>query len=187
LFTLTIILLADAFGQSPRFFKHKIGFSYSSGNQSFLEVDYRYKVNVFNVHYCRKIVAKSTWGLDLMLNPQFAESQYLDNSDAKLIQVGQEFGLNAGALCHKSIIRDRIHLYCMLSAGPHYVSGTPSRQKQGFIFSEAAIVGLMCKLDTYCYLIIGGGLRHMSNARLKTPNGGINNTLFQLGLIMNID
>ena len=167
--------------------KHKYGFSYTNGSQLFLSADYDYKVNLFHIHYYRKLVAKKFWGLDLMLNPQFGVTEFKENPNSQLIERGQELGLNGGVLIHKNLIKDHLNLYCMLSAGPHYISGAPERQAGGFIFADNATVGCMVKIDPYCYLFLGGGIRHISNAKLKYPNGGINTTTIQAGLVLMVD
>ena len=167
--------------------KHKYGFSYTNGSQLLLSVDYDYKVNLFHIHYYRKIVAKKSWGLDLMLNPQFGVTEFKENPNSQLIERGQELGLNGGVLIHKNLIKDHLNLYCMLSACPHYISGAPERQAGGFIFADNATVGCMVKIDPYCHLLLGGGIRHISNAKLKSPNGGINTTTIQAGLVLMVD
>lgn len=122
-----------------------------------------------------------------MVNPQFGFTEFLDNPESKLIQTGQEIGLNGGVLIHKNLIKDKLNLYSMLSVGPHFVSGAPVRQTGGFIFSDNATIGLMFKIDPYSHLFLGGGIRHISNAKLKHPNGGINTTTIQAGLVMMVD
>lgn len=164
--------------------KFKFGFSLDHGSQFLLDVDYDYKVDVFNVYLYKKIIAKKSWGLDLFLNPQFGVNSYREEYQSKLWTVGQEVGLNGGLLLTKSIIKNKLSIYCMLSAGPRFISGAPSRQIGGFIFSDNATSGLIFHLDTECSVFLGGGIRHLSNANLKKPNGGINTSTIQLGLML---
>lgn len=184
---IALFFFQSVFSQEGWQSKHKFGFSYAHGSQLFLSLDYKYTVNLFQCHYYRKLISKKSWGIDLMLNPQLGISEFLINSETRLIETGQELGINGGVLVHKNLIKDRVNLYCMLSAGPHFISGAPERQVGGFIFSDNASAGLMLKIDPYSHLFLGGGIRHISNAKLKHPNGGINNTMIQAGLLLMVN
>lgn len=184
---LFFIFSQSSFAQNGWSSKHKFGFSYSNGSQLFLSLDYYYKVHSFHIHYYRKLITKKSWGIDIMLNPQFGTIEFLNNPESKLLETGQELGINGGVLIHKNLFKDKVNLFCMLSAGPHFISGAPERQAGGFIFSDNATAGLMFKIDPYSHLFIGGGIRHISNAKLKHPNGGINTTKIQVGLVLMVD
>lgn len=184
---LLLVSLSSLRSQSGQGSKNKLSFSYNYGSQSLLSVDYEYRVHLFNIHYYRKFFAKKSWGIDGMLNPQFGEILYKSEPDATIAEVGQEIGLNGGVLLYKNIFKDRLSLYVMLSAGPHFVSGAPSRQSGGFIFADNALAGFLLNVDSHCFLMLGGGIRHISNAKLKYPNGGINTTMVQVGVYVEIE
>jgi len=68
----------------------------------------------------------------------------------------------------------------LAGAGPHYISVETERQAKGFIFSDNFLLAFRRKLllnrDPY-ELSVYGGFRHISNASLKQPNGGIDNII----------
>ena len=167
--------------------KHKIGFSYNYGSQALLSLDYHYQAHLIYIEYYRKLVAKKGWGIDLMLQPQFGTSEFFTMADSVNSVMGQEIGINGGILIHKNIINDVLYLYCKLGAGPHFVSGVPDRQRDGFIFADNAIAGLMVRYKKEGYAYFGIGIRHISNAKLTSPNGGINTTMFQAGWIFMVE
>jgi hypothetical protein len=47
---------------------------------------------------------------------------------------GYEFEVNAGVLIRRILFEEALYLYVLISSGPRYVSGTPQRQADGFIF-----------------------------------------------------
>lgn len=84
-----------------------------------------------------------------------------------------EFGTNLGLRNYIRINRNLL-LYQMLGSGPHYISAEVSRQANGFIFSDNLAVGSFIRLnDKDLFLNLQFRIRHMSNAGLQDPNGGI--------------
>ena len=123
----------------------------------------------------------------MLAQPQFNLTTYrpmdmLDNESK-----GYEWGLNAGVLVRKILFKDRISLYLLLSAGPHYISGAPERQSSGFIFSDNLFIGMTVKINENTHIDLRPGFRHLSNAGLTDRNGGINNVVFSGGIIFNLD
>lgn len=151
-----------------------------------LNVEYDYEVQFFQLQYYWAFLRKKTWGLDLLIQPQYNKTTYrhIDNISDKTN--GYEFGVNVGVLIRKNIFKDFLSLYAVLSTGPHYVSGTPQRQSSGFIFSDNLFVGLNVKLLKNIYLDIRPGFRHISNASLKHPNGGVNDFVISGGFLFNL-
>lgn len=185
-FIFSFIFFQSAITQNGLSSKHKLGFSFTHGSQLALGVSYDYKVNIAHIYYFRKLISKKNWGIDALVNPQFGVSQFLSNPADNIIITGQEIGLNVGVMIRKNIIKDNLHLYLTVSAGPHYISEAFPRQAPGFIFSEYVVLGFLVKCDSNQSLFLGTGIRHLSNAQLKSPNRGINNSIFQLGLLINL-
>jgi hypothetical protein len=85
-----------------------------------------------------------------------------------------EFGANLGI---RNYIKanDGLYFYQMLGSGPHYISAEVKRQANGFIFSDNLAVGAFTRLNNKgLFLNLQFRIRHLSNAELKQPNGGIN-------------
>jgi hypothetical protein len=68
---------------------------------------------------------------------------------------------------------DRLSIYIMGSVGPHYISIVTKDQANGFIFSDVIGTGLYYYLSKDSAINVGYRVRHLSNAGLAEPNGGI--------------
>lgn len=93
-----------------------------------------------------------------------------------------EFGLNTGLMYSRKISR-ALFMYVMLGSGPHYINAQTQRQAKGFIFSDNIAAGIKLPMPSLLAgeLNVQTRLRHISNAGLKSPNGGINNLFLVVG------
>jgi len=91
-----------------------------------------------------------------------------------------EFGVGIG-LKYMYPLTDKISPYIMGSVGPHYISVQTDKQASGFIFADTIGAGLYYFLDKKSALNIGYRFRHVSNADLKSPNGGIDTQIGTIG------
>lgn len=92
-----------------------------------------------------------------------------------------EFGLGMG-FQYTYPLTESISPYFLLLTGPHYISVNTTTQANGFNFSTAAGAGFYLLLTRNIALNCGYRYRHMSNADLKLPNGGINSHIGLLGV-----
>lgn len=107
----------------------------------------------------------------------FAKSDY-----TKKGRLDYEFGLNLGIRNYVKI-NDGFYFYQMLGSGPHYVSAEIGRQANGFIFSDNLAIGTFLRLDKKNHFLnLQYVQRHISNAGLKDPNGGVNSYNFTIGI-----
>ncbi|QKX06975.1 hypothetical protein HN014_19315 [Aquimarina sp. TRL1] len=148
-----------------------------------LDVTYSYEVTYFQAQYYYSLLRKSSWGIDLLSQPQYNLTKYKHLDKAVATIDGYEVGLNVGILIRKNFINDLLSFYALISSGPHYVKGTPARQSDGFIFSDNFVAGLTIKILKDAYIDIRPGFRHISNAGLKYPNGGVNDFFISGGLM----
>ncbi|MEM9722350.1 MAG: acyloxyacyl hydrolase, partial [Bacteroidota bacterium] len=160
---------------------HGIGFMMGYGSQNGLNTRYRYQVRFFQFQYYYRLLQKESWQLELLAQPQYNVTHvrpidYMPNEVS-----GFEYGINIGLLIRKPLFNEFLSVYAALSLGPHYVSETPRRQTNGFIFSDNLFLGVNIKLTNRLFLDLRPGFRHLSNAGLKRPNFGINNLVFSSG------
>ena len=93
-----------------------------------------------------------------------------------------EFGANLGIRNYVKV-NEGLYLYQMLGSGPHYISAQVQRQATGFIFSDNLAIGAYTRLNKKSlFLNLQFRIRHISNAGLKEPNGGVNSVNFLIGL-----
>lgn len=92
-----------------------------------------------------------------------------------------ETGIASG-LRYNIPLSPQLYWYHLLGTGPHYFSARTNRQVKGFVFSSSFATGFFSRIQKQKHLFIDIRLqfRHMSNAGIKHPNGGINtfNLLF---------
>ena len=84
-----------------------------------------------------------------------------------------EFGTNLGIRNYVRI-NENFLLYQMIGSGPHFITAEVSRQANGFIFSDNLAVGSFIRLNKRdLFMNLQFRIRHISNAGLQSPNGGI--------------
>jgi hypothetical protein len=111
--------------------------------------------------------------------PQF---NFVKGDSTKKASLDYEFGLNLGIRNYVKI-NDGFYFYQMLGSGPHYISAKVGRQASGFIFSDNLALGTLLRLNEKgLFLNFQYVQRHISNAGLKDPNGGVNSYNFVIGL-----
>ncbi len=92
-----------------------------------------------------------------------------------------EFGTHPG-IGYKYSITDQSALKLDIIIGPHYISADAQRQNSGFIFSDNFSLGWEHLIDDHTHIEFIYRWRHISNAGLQEPNGGINNNLLMISL-----
>jgi hypothetical protein len=141
-----------------------------------------YQVYYFMFDYSRSFkIPKKKDFFAWYAEPQFnlVTDSYTPKSE---INRDYEFGLNLG-LRNYVKINDGFYFYQMLGSGPHYISAKVGRQASGFIFSDNLAVGTLFRLAQQHILVnVQYVQRHISNANLKSPNGGVNSYNFMVGL-----
>lgn len=141
-----------------------------------------YQTYFFMVDYSRsfKVPKKkdfAAWYAEPQFN--FVRDSYTPESE---INHDYEFGLNLGIRNYVKI-NDGFYFYQMLGSGPHFISAKVKRQASGFIFSDNLAIGTLLRLTKQnLFLNIQYVQRHISNANLKAPNGGVNSYNFTIGL-----
>jgi len=91
-----------------------------------------------------------------------------------------EAGLGVG-LQYSYPVYEPLSLYILGSTGPHYISVVTSKQANGFLFANTIGAGMYYHLSKDSALHVGYRYRHMSNADLAEPNGGIDTHMGVVG------
>lgn len=167
-----------------------VGFQYigqltgGNGHSIALNTTYYYQVTFYQFQYYRALSREKTFGIDLLFQPQYNTVKYKQFDTVTNYLRGHEAGLNVGLLFRKNTVSDRWSYYLCLSSGPHYASGTPHRQAKGFLFSNNLFGGVNLKLYKNLYVDVRTGIRHISNARFRIPNAGINDLTISEGFLL---
>ncbi len=105
----------------------------------------------------------------------YAESQLTQAYSAINLRTDYEFGINMG-ISYFFIQTQKLSLNAALGSGPHYITVDTGRQSSGFIFSDNFELGAAYDLKSVnTSILLKFRYRHISNAGLKEPNGGIDN------------
>lgn len=189
-FSITILFFSFCLSK-PAFSQHSIGLIIGSGSEKLgtivdLGFDYKYRVKFHKLQYNYTFWERRTWSLDAVGILQLNTSKYLNTASESNYTQGYELGFNVGVALRKRLYKDYLSCYALLSTGPHYISGAPTRQIDGFIFSDNLFIGFDIKLVDNIYLNIRPGFRHISNAETRHPNLGINSFALTGGIIINL-
>ncbi|MBW2600011.1 MAG: acyloxyacyl hydrolase, partial [Deltaproteobacteria bacterium] len=91
-----------------------------------------------------------------------------------------EFGVGVG-LKYMHPVTEKISAYIFGSTGPHYITVKTREQTDGFIFSDTIGAGIAFFLTEKSSLNLEYRFRHISNASLVRPNGGIDTHFGMIG------
>ena len=106
--------------------------------------------------------------IEPQFNPSFRPDRYF------------ELGIVVG-IQYRYPVTERWSLYLQGSVGPHYISLQTENQANGFIFSDTAGGGFYYFLSENAAVNFSYRFRHLSNAGLAKPNGGINSQFVTVG------
>lgn len=176
---------------------HSFGFLSGYASQKFFSVDlnrspllYYYSVYFFDLQYQKALFVKKdferkkSWHWNLLIQPQISASMYQYSLTDTSQKKGFEMGLNAGVIVRRFVVSDKLGFFIGGTTGPFYVSGLPIREHPGFIFCDTGFIGLIIKLAKSTFLDTRLGFRHLSNAGLEWPNGGVNDLVSGGGILI---
>jgi len=158
----------------------------SIGSQQLLNLNYQYQSRLLQLQLNGPLRSRASrnekaFRLQWLLQLQTGYSLYRYDEQSP-IERGIEAGINGGFTLSWQDRHRRLIPYMAVHAGPHYISGRIKRQKAGFIFSDNFALGLLLRMKKDIYLDIRPAFRHLSNAGLGLPNGGINSLQWGLGI-----
>ena len=174
--------------------KNKIGFSIGYGDQEIkilglgvdLKVDYSYEIFFAQFHYVHSILNNYPWEIALVLQTEYGITYYKPNKNFQVNLRSQEIGMGAGVIFSYNLVDDLLNTYFLVSTGPHYSQKSPDRQVSGFMFNSNLDIGVIIYMQNNLSFDLRTGFRHLSNANLKIPNGGINNWIISFGILYNL-
>ena len=168
--------------------KHRFGFQSGFGGQKelLLPIDYSYTLWFFQMQYYYALHSRKHWGIELLTQPQYNITNFKILENTGDYTKGYEYGINIGILLRFNFFNDFMSIYGFASTGPHYIPKTPIRQAEGFIFSDNFFGGFHIRLVKNMFFDIRAGFRHVSNAGIEKPNGGINTHVISGGFMVNL-
>ena len=167
--------------------KHRVAILTGYGDQTSLDVTYNYQIIFLQFEYIKTISQKNGWSFELISQPQINFTSFDRFEEDAENEHSIEVGTNTGLAVRKSTNSNKMQVYFIISSGPLYVPDTPARQSSGLNFSSSLNLGINIELSKHLYLDIRPGVRHLSNARLRIPNRGLNNVTAITGLSFYLD
>lgn len=111
----------------------------------------------------------------------YAETQLTTAADPVDGEQEYEGGLNFGVRYSQPLVKD-LFVTGAIGAGPHFISVETDLQANGFIFSDNFEMGLAYNVPSIMTQFqLRARWRHISNAGLEEPNGGIDNGFLIFG------
>lgn len=144
---------------------------------------YQYDVLMLHLSYSYTVKHWNNALMDVLGELQAGRVRFGEPSGPPWKMAG-EFGAAIGLRQLFYFRNESLGSYLMLLSGPFHISDSPQRQVAGFLFDNHAYCGLIIKLDDRLLLDMRLGWRHLSNAGIKEPNGGINTIVLQLGCLL---
>ena len=112
----------------------------------------------------------------------YGESQLVQAINSFNFSTEYEFGGNLGLLFIQPLSRN-VNFTAAIGSGPHYVTIDTRRQADGFIFSDNVEMGFTFFIPSANTTVnVRSRFRHISNAGLQEPNGGIDNLFLVVGI-----
>jgi len=166
--------------------RNRFGIQYGHGAKQMpwthLDITYDYEVNLLQLQYFYALKTGRSFAFDVLVAPQYNTTTYRKVDEIGDLYNGYEVGLTAGISPRLFTSNGGFGFYLLITSGPMYISGTPQRQSEGLNFASTAATGVQLRLLRKAYIDLRTGFRHLSNARLKDPNGGVNNLVWSVGL-----
>ena len=177
---------------------NKVGFLFSSAKQNnilFFDKDYDYKTNVYKFQLFYPIQKGESWGVNLILQPQYQKAQHqllneqFITPDEENFEFLREkftqkkdislYAFEVALQLRKSIIKN-ISFEASLGLGAGNLSLESERLAKGFTFIENVSLGLAHKINKSEFFL-ATTVGHVSNFNIQKPNSGYNILGFELG------
>ncbi|NNK87357.1 MAG: hypothetical protein HKO90_03660 [Flavobacteriaceae bacterium] len=166
-----------------------VAFGYGSADGRLLGSDtYFYDYNAFKLVLNKRLLGKSSWRLEGILEPTYFQVKFREieaATDQSVMHYINEYALVLGLLS-RWYLSSSLSAYFVGSTGPLYNDHFTSRMKKGLGFSNGLGIGLTYELKGL-RIDIRSGIRHVSNAGLNEPNLGYNSSITEIGLLFALD
>ena len=158
---------------------------YGAPNLAFLNlnIEYDYHVLLIQGQMERSLSSKKIVAVDLVIQPQINTASFAEQSNSHSRRHNWEVGVGLGLLVRSNMKKRNWSPYLLASIGPHFISSSLARQSKGFIFSDNVWIGFKWNVNYSLCMDVRLGFRHLSNAGIKQPNGGINSLQSGIGIL----
>lgn len=200
-----IVLLSVVFYQTAiaQVFKEnhriKIGLMYGWADQSpYKEADYSWESNQFKLQFSYLLKKGRIFDYELLFEPQvnitkfrqFNQSLNLTEEERKANRVVDqehllEYGITNGLLLRHHLTK-YLSTYGIISFGTLYLGDSTARLAKGFNFASQLSLGISIQTFKNTSFDFRAGMRHLSNAGLRSPNSGVNTFHVETGFMISL-
>lgn len=187
---------AQAFKENHRI---KFGLMYGWADQSpYKEADYSWESNQIKLQFSYLLKKGRTIDYELLFEPQvnitkfrqFNRSLNLTEEERKANKVVDqahllEYGITNGVL-FRHHLTTYLSTYGIISFGALYLGNSTARLVKGINFASQASLGISLQTFKNTSFDIRAGMRHLSNAGLKSPNSGVNTFHVETGFMISL-
>lgn len=187
---------AQAFKENHRV---KLGVMYGWADQSpFKEADYSWESSQIKLQFSYLLKKGRVFDYEFLSEPQvnitkfrqFNRSLNLTEEERKANKVVDqehlfEYGITNGILFRHHLTK-YLSTYGIISFGALYLGGSTARLPKGISFASQGSIGISLQTFKNTSFDIRAGMRHLSNAGLKSPNSGVNTFHVETGFMINL-
>ncbi|NDC77364.1 MAG: hypothetical protein EBZ67_05775 [Chitinophagia bacterium] len=152
------------------------------GGQALMRVDYRYRIIVLAPEWRVRLRQSGRWRWEGMVQPMLVRVVGWTDDARPTDGHPWESGLSGGLLLGRAVGGGRLFPYIGSAFGLHYLWLSVPRQSRGPAFCSQLYGGVRVSQAGRWALDVRAGFRHVSNAGMSSPNGGINDCMFRLGV-----
>tara|TARA_B100000497_G_scaffold34586_1_gene40555 strand:+ start:4870 stop:5478 length:609 start_codon:yes stop_codon:yes gene_type:complete len=148
-----------------------------------LDKDYLYRSMAISISQKQRLFSLPIIAITAELQTQLGVTNVSEQRNSGVQIKGIETAILVGLNLELSLLPKYWWIYVGGSIGPQFISNTPQRQNDGFVFSDSVYAGSRIKAGIRSQLDLKAGFRHQSNAGISQPNGGINSLFISVGVL----
>jgi hypothetical protein len=180
-----LLVLSGARAQEGAPSKRRVnwGVGCAIGGQGLLQVEYRYRIGVLMPEMRISVRERGAWHWEAIVQPQWVFVSRR-TGDGRVMGEGRpwELGLSGGLTLGYGRPHSVYQPYLGMAIGPHFLSVSIPRQSAGPAFCSQLFAGIRRRMGPRLEWDLRGGFRHVSNAGMSSPNGGINHSFLGVWL-----
>ncbi|PJB13217.1 MAG: hypothetical protein CO119_02685 [Flavobacteriales bacterium CG_4_9_14_3_um_filter_40_17] len=200
---LILLAIAACYNMQAQVFKEnhrvKIGVMYGWADQSpYKEADYSWESNQIKLQFSYLLKKGRVFDYEFLSEPQvnitkfrlFNRTLNLTEEERKANKVVDqehllEYGITNGILFRHHLTK-YLSTYGIISFGALYLGDSTARLPKGINFASQASLGISLQTFKKTSFDIRAGIRHLSNAGLKSPNSGVNTFHVETGFMISL-
>jgi len=152
-------------------------------NNISLDTDYVFYSQFYQIQYLYTLLKIEPWTLELLVEPQINTAIFYPKTNEINQRKFISYGIALGGKINYAYIDDLLHIYSLLSIGPHLMKSKQNKSNK-VVFSQGLYIGLQIEIVEGFYVDIRPGLYRITNNSLVS--GGIYSMTASAGIVFRI-